>query len=396
MVSTMRFQSLVSEHESTMSAVAEVVQQAREADLGEADVAFVFFTPHHRDEADAMAEQLWLELDPQCVVGCSAESVIGADREIEQRPGLAVLAARMPGVRIHPFHIPTDEWNHILEDPAMLTERIGYGEETRAVIGFGDPWTTPLNPLLHAFDQHLSGAPLTGGLASAARSAGGNVVIRNDQTFNEGFVGASLSGPIRVQTVVSQGCRPIGQRFVITKAHDNVIETLGGKPALGALHDVVSALPVEDRRLLRNGLFVGRAISEYRETFGRGDFLVRNIMGVDDKAGTIAMGDYVRVGQTVQFHVRDADTADEDLRAMLENVRATEGDAPAGALLFNCNGRGTRLFLDQPCHDVNVARQFLPGTAIAGFFAGGEIGPVGGKNFVHGHTASFALFRPAE
>jgi small ligand-binding sensory domain FIST len=396
MVSTMRFQSLVSEHESTMSAVAEVVQQAREADLGEADVAFVFFTPHHSGEADAMAEQLWLELDPQCVVGCSAESVIGADREIEQRPGLAVLAARMPGVRIHPFHIPTDEWNQILEDPAMLTERIGYGEETRAVIGFGDPWTTPLNPLLQAFDQHLPGAPLTGGMASAARAAGGNVMIRNDQTFSEGFVGASLSGPIRVQTVVSQGCRPIGQRFVITRAHDNVIETLGGKPALGALHDVVNALPVSDRQLLRNGLFVGRAISEYRETFGPGDFLVRNIMGVDDKAGTIAMGDYVRVGQTVQFHVRDAETADEDLRLMLENVRATESDSPAGALLFNCNGRGTRLFVDSPCHDVNVARQLLPGTPIAGFFAGGEIGPVGGKNFVHGHTASFALFRPAE
>ena len=396
MVSTMRFQSLVSEHESTMSAVAEVVQQAREADLGETDAAFVFFTPHHCDEADAMAEQLWLELDPQCVVGCSAESVIGADREVEQRPGLAVLAARMPAVRIHPFHIATDDWTQLLEDPAMLVERIGYGEETRAVIGFGDPWTTPLNPLLAAFDQHLPGAPLTGGMASAARAAGGNVMIRNDQTFSEGFVGASLSGPIRVQTVVSQGCRPIGQRFVITKAHDNVIETLGGKPALGALHDVVNALPVADRRLLRNGLFVGRAISEYRETFGRGDFLVRNIMGVDDQAGTIAMGDYVRVGQTVQFHVRDAETADEDLRLMLETLRATESDAPAGALLINCNGRGMRLFVDQPCHDINVARQLLPGTPIAGFFAGGEIGPVGGRNFVHGHTASFALFRPGE
>jgi small ligand-binding sensory domain FIST len=307
-----------------------------------------------------------------------------------------VLAARLPGVRIHPFHVDTDDWNQLLEDPESLVERIGYGEETRAVIGFGDPWTTPLNPLLRAFDEHLPGAPLTGGMASAARAAGGNVLIRNDQTFNAGFVGASLSGPIRVQTVVSQGCRPIGQRFVITRAHDNVIETLGGRPALGALHDVVNALPLEDRQLLRNGLFVGRAISEYRETFGRGDFLVRNIMGVDDKAGTIAMGDYVRAGQTVQFHVRDAETADEDLRAMLENVRVLENDAPAGALLFNCNGRGTRLFVDSPCHDVNVARQHLPGTPIAGFFAGGEIGPVGGKNFVHGHTASFALFRPVE
>ncbi len=389
----MRFQSLLSEDESTMSAVAEVVRGAREADLGETDVAFVFFTAHHRDEADAMVEQLWLELDPQCIVGCSAESIIGHDREVEQRPGLAVLVARMPGVRIHPFHVAGDDWNSLLEDPEEMTERIGYGPETRAVIGFGDPWTTPLNPLMRVMDKHLPGAPLTGGLASAARAAGGNVLVRNDQTFSEGFVGASLSGPIRVQTVVSQGCRPIGQRFVITKAHENVIETLGGKPALGALHDVVNALPVEDRQLLKHGLFVGRAISEYRETFGRGDFLVRNIVDVNDKSGEIAMGDYVRVGQTVQFHVRDAQTADEDLRAMLAGLR--DGEPPAGALLFSCNGRGTRLF-KAPCHDISVARQHMPGTPIAGFFAGGEIGPVGGKNFVHGHTASFALFRPAE
>jgi len=389
----MRFQSLLSEDESTMSAVAEVVRGAREADLGETDVAFVFFTAHHRDEADAMVEQLWLELDPQCIVGCSAESIIGHDREVEQRPGLAVLVARMPGVRIHPFHVAGDDWNALLEDPEEMTERIGYGPETRAVIGFGDPWTTPLNPLMRVMDKHLPGAPLTGGLASAARAAGGNVLVRNDQTFSEGFVGASLSGPIRVQTVVSQGCRPIGQRFVITKAHENVIETLGGKPALGALHDVVNALPVEDRQLLKHGLFVGRAISEYRETFGRGDFLVRNIVDVNDKSGEIAMGDYVRVGQTVQFHVRDAQTADEDLRAMLAGLR--DGEPPAGALLFSCNGRGTRLF-KAPCHDISVARQHMPGTPIAGFFAGGEIGPVGGKNFVHGHTASFALFRTAE
>jgi small ligand-binding sensory domain FIST len=317
-------------------------------------------------------------------------------REIEGDSALSVWLARWPGVQASLFNLQferTREGGVIQGWPESLA---GEWPPDTFLLLLGEAFSFPADLLLDRLNEDRPGVPVIGGMASGGTQPGENRLLLGRAALAEGAAAALISGPVRLRTVVSQGCRPIGQRFVITKAHDNVIETLGGKPALGALHDVVNALPVEDRRLLRNGLFVGRAISEYRETFGRGDFLVRNIMGVDDKAGTIAMGDYVRVGQTVQFHVRDADTADEDLRAMLENVRATEGDAPAGALLFNCNGRGTRLFVDQPCHDVNVARQFLPGTAIAGFFAGGEIGPVGGKNFVHGHTASFALFRPAE
>jgi small ligand-binding sensory domain FIST len=298
----------------------------------------------------------------------------------------------MPNVRIHPFHIATDDWRGLLADPQALVERLGYGETTRAIIGFGDPWTTPLDQFMQALDQHAPRAPLVGGMASSARNAGGNTLIRNDETYDEGFVGLTLSGPIDVQTVVSQGCRPIGQTFVVTKSRQNVIEQLGGKPALGALREMVMNLPEHDQALLQKGLFVGRAISEYREIFGRGDFLVRNIIGIDEPSGAIAAADVVRVGQTVQFHVRDAQTADEDLTLMLESDRARE-PAPSGGLLFSCNGRGTRLF-DEANHDIRASHRALPNTPIAGFFAAGEIGPVGNRNFIHGHTASFALFRP--
>ncbi len=387
----MRFQSLLSEQEETMSAVGEIVRAAQEAGVGETDATFVFFTAHHRDQANAMIEQFWLELDPQCIIGCSAEGVIAGDREIEGAPGLAVLVGQLPGVRIHPFHIATDDWRELLSAPQALIERIGYGEETRAVIGFGDPWSTPLNQLMSITDEHLPRAPLIGGMASAARAAGGNVLLRNDQTFSEGFVGLSLSGAIDVQTVVSQGCRPIGQTYLITRCHENVIQQLGGRPAMEVLREAVHALPEHERELLRHGLLIGLAISEYREKFARGDFLVRGIMGVNEQEGEIVTGDYVRVGQTVQFHVRDAATADEDLRLMLEPHAE---NSPAGALLFSCNGRGTRMF-DQPNHDIAAARQFMPSTPVAGFFAAGEIGPVGAKNFIHGHTASFALLRPS-
>jgi len=191
--------------------------------------------------------------------------------------------------------------------------------------------------------------------------------------------------------VVSQGCRPIGRPFVVTKAERNVILELGGAPALAKLRELFAELAPDDQRLAQQGLHVGQVINEYQEAFGRGDFLVRNVQGVDPDTGAIAIGDFVRVGQTVQFHVRDAETADEDLNALLASARQSAGGDCQGALVFTCNGRGTRLF-DEPHHDAGcLARHF--DVPAAGFFAQGEIGPIGGKNFLHGFTASIALFR---
>ncbi|MEA2709731.1 MAG: hypothetical protein QOF78_2332 [Phycisphaerales bacterium] len=389
----MKFLSLVSENEITSSAVDEIIGSARESGV-EPDVAFLFFTAHHRDEAESFVEKLWLALDPQVMVGCSGEGVIGADREVERAPGMSLLIGQMPRVRIHPFHIGADDWRAMIADPETLTERVAHGAETRALIGFGDPFTTPLTDFLGLLDAHLPGVPLIGGMASSGRQPGENTLVRNDQVLTDGFVGLSLSGPVEIETVVSQGCRPIGSTMVVTKAHDNVIEQLGGRPALKALSDTVEALSAADRALLSNGLLIGRVISEYRESFGRGDFLVRNLMGVDQNSGAIAVTDYVRVGQTMQFHVRDAATASEDLSLLLASQQSENARPPAGALLFSCNGRGTRMF-DSPCHDISTARGAMPRTPVAGFFAAGELGPVGGKNFVHGHTASLALIRPS-
>jgi small ligand-binding sensory domain FIST len=282
----------------------------------------------------------------------------------------------------------------MVADPETLTERVAHGGETRALVGFGDPFTTPLTDFLGLLDAHVPGVPLIGGMASSGRQPGQNILVRNDQVFSDGFVGLSLAGPVEIETVVSQGCRPIGSTLVITKAHENVIEQLGGRPALKALSETVESLDAADRALLSNGLLIGRAISEYRESFGPGDFLVRNLMGVDQNTGAIAVTDYVRVGQTVQFHVRDAATASEDLSLLLASQQSENARPAAGALLFSCNGRGTRMF-DSPCHDISTARSAMPQTPVAGFFAAGELGPVGGKNFVHGHTASLALIRPS-
>lgn len=390
----MRFHCAITDTESSHDAVEEVIEDAVRGTGGKIDAVFAFFTTHHRDSAEDILERLWLELDPQALIGCSAEGVLGGDREIERQPGIVVLAAELPDVRLHPFHLAgRSEWRDVLNDAEELTDRLGLGPQTRALIAFGDPFTTPTDQLLAAIDQTSPGVPVIGGMANGAAGPGQNVLLRNDQTFSDGVVGMALGGPLGVETIVSQGCRPIGSPLVITKSRENVIEQLGGKPAMQALQEVVESASDHDRQLLEDGLLIGRAVSEYRERFGRGDFLVRNLIGADQQSGALAVADYVKTGQTVQFHVRDAQTADEDLSLLLEGPKGK--GPPAGGLLFSCNGRGTRLF-PEACHDIGAVRRELPGTPIAGFFAAGELGPVGGRNFIHGHTASLALFREPE
>jgi small ligand-binding sensory domain FIST len=231
-------------------------------------------------------------------------------------------------------------------------------------------------------------------MASGSWGPGKNRLLLGKQVLDHGALALLVSGAVAVRNVVSQGCRPIGRPFVVTKAERNVIQELGGVPALVQLQQLFATLAPEEQQLARGGLHVGQVINEYQETFGRGDFLVRNVQGVDPQSGAIAIGDWVRVGQTVQFHVRDAATAHEDFDLLLAAAKGGNAARSTGALVFTCNGRGTRLF-DAPHHDAAAVESHWPGIPTAGFFAQGEIGPVGGKNFLHGFTASVALFGPA-
>jgi small ligand-binding sensory domain FIST len=387
----MQFQSLISDLDDTAAATERLLEDVQAA-IPSPDLLLLFVTADHMVNAVPMVKRLHESLAPQCMLGVSAEGVIGGEREIERAPGIALFAARLPGVRLHPFHVAKDEWAEVIADGDSVRKQLAFGDETRALIGFGDPFTTPVRQLLAALNEHVPSLPLIGGMASAARRPGDNLLVFNEHIVDEGFIGLTMHGGIDVQTVVSQGCRPIGEHMVVTRAKENRIEQLGGRPALEALHRTITAMAEPEQQLLRNGLFVGTAINEYRDRFGRGDFLVRNVIAVDQESGALAVTDYVRVGQTVQFHVRDAQTADEDLCVMLE-TQLMEAPPAAGGLLFSCNGRGMRMF-SEPCHDIERAHKAMPRTPIAGFFAAGELGPVGGKNFIHGHTASFALFRP--
>jgi small ligand-binding sensory domain FIST len=255
----------------------------------------------------------------------------------------------------------------------------------------GDPFTFPVDVFLGEMNETHAGVPVLGGMASGVMAPGQTRLIDGPRVHNHGAVGVLLQGELGLRCVVSQGCRPIGRPLVITKAHENVIEALGGKTPLRQLQELWQELSPEDRELFQHGLHVGRVINEYQGEFHRGDFLIRNVLGLEQESGALAITDRVRVGQTVQFHVRDAATADEDLHELLGGNLRTHNQRPAGALLFSCNGRGTRLF-PQPHHDARVIRGEAGPVPLAGFFAQGELGPVGGQNFIHGFTASVALF----
>jgi small ligand-binding sensory domain FIST len=349
---------------------------------GAPELTVVFASPHRAADLERLAN-----LDvPGTLIGVTGEAVVGPGREIEGSAALAIWAVRLPqDVALKPFRIEAGA------RPAgdRASESRSDGAVPAAVLLLGDPFSFAADAWLAHWNQLWRGVPVLGGMASAARRPGENRLVLNREVFSDGAVGIELGGPVPVRAVVSQGCRPIGRTLLVTRAEGNLIRELGRRPALEVLQEIVADLDESDRELLRHGLHLGRVIDEYRESFGRGDFLVRNILGITED-GAIVVGEPIRVGQTVQFHVRDADSADQDLRALLTRAMA-EGDRPSGALLFSCNGRGTRMF-PVPDHDVTTIGEVVGDIPVAGFFAMGEFGPVSGQNFVHGFTASVALF----
>jgi small ligand-binding sensory domain FIST len=360
---------------------AEAAQEARAA-LGGApvDLAFVFLSADHLDEAEAALWTASTELEAAHLLGCVAQGVVGRDRELEHGPGVSVWAGAFPDGAIETFHATAFETD----------DGIGVGgvpdlDEADLVTLLVDPFTFPAAGLL----AELGSVPMVGGLAAATGEPETQALFHDGEVLNEGAVGAVLQG-VAVKTVVSQGCAPVGTDSVITNAEENVVLELAGKPALERLRDELGAMTLEQQGLAaRGGVLAGLVIDENRSEYRRGDYLMRGLMGADEDSGALAIGEAVRVGQTLRFHVRDAASADEDLREGLAD--ALNGGSAAGALLFTCNGRGTNMF-PAPDHDARAVAEALGGDALAGFFCAGEIGPVGGKPFLHGFTATLALF----
>ena len=351
------------------------------------DLAFLFVAPQFEDELESIVESANASLGGGTLLGCVAGGVIGTEHEVEDAPAVSAWAARLPGVKVRPFTLTyTEEEEHAVFDGL---EEVPTRAPDSVLVMLADPYTFPAHLLLGHLNEHAPGLPVVGGMASGGIIAGRTRLIADEEIITEGAIGAILEGAHGATAVVSQGCRPVGETFAITRAERNVVYELGGQPALKRVEELYTNATERDQLLMRRGLHVGQATTELKPELGRGDFVIRNLVGVDRDTGAIAISDMAEVGQTVQFQVRDAESAREDLRAMLEPERV----APvAGALLFSCNGRGQGMF-GQPDHDVNAVRRAFGDIPVAGFFAAGELGPVQGRNFVHGFTASLLLFR---
>ncbi len=386
----MRFASSITSNGNLSEALAELLTPLdQRVTLGMVDLAVLFVTAHFEDDLPKIVEAVGTKMPGAALLGCTVEGTIGLNQELERVPSMSLLVATLPGVRVAPFYLTEEELASA--DSALDWERIVsvLPESEPIFIALADPFRFAIHEFVEQINEHYPGAPLFGGVASAGRMPGENRLIVGDAIHKEGAVGVALTGNLTVEPVVSQGCRPIGRPFVVTKGERNVIVELGGLPPLTQLHDVLVSLSEDEEKLARESLFVGRVIDEHKEQFLRGDFLIHNILGVDRKSGAMAMAGHARVGATVQFHVRDAASADEDLRKLLAVHAET---SVAGAMIFGCNGRGTNMW-PQAGHDAGVLREVLGDIPVAGCFCGGEFGPVGGKNFIHGFTASIALFK---
>jgi len=385
----------LSTSDSAIEALAEALASASQSLGGQADLALIFCSPHHASQADQIAAAACDRLGTENLLGCTGESIVGGSQEIEGSPALAVWLARWPGVRLTPMHLALERTSEGGALAGWPVELAGEWPAESFLLCLGEPFSFPSDFLLERMNEDRPHVPVIGGMASGAASPGDNRLFLGRRTFAEGAVALHVSGNVRLRTVVSQGCRPIGRHYVVTKAERNIIFELGGKAALAQLREIFAALPTREQQLVQSALHVGRVVSEYQDRFEQGDFLVRNVVGIDSQSGAVAIGDYIRPGQTVQFHVRDEEAASAELAQLLAAARAKAAAPPVGALLFTCNGRGTRMF-SQPHHDAAaIARVFGP-LPLAGFFAQGEIGPIGRQNFVHGFTASVALFEPVE
>jgi small ligand-binding sensory domain FIST len=366
-------------------AAVDAAAHARDELAGEApSLAVLLASRPHTDKAADVLGAVQEVLEPPELIGCVAQTIVAGRHEMEDEAAVAVwLAAGLAAETFQLDFVRTGSGG-------LIT---GYRFDTTVHdlhLLLPDPYTFPSHLLIEHLNTDLPGTTVVGGVVSGARGPGNTRLFRNHDVLTSGLVGVRLPG-MHAIPIVSQGCRPIGHPYTVTGAQDLVITELAGRPPLQRLQEIVAGLPRDEQDLVSNGLQIGIVVDEHLAIPGQGDFLIRGVLGVDPATGAIEIGGVVEVGATVQFQVRDAVGADKDLRLTVERAAAELPGRPVGALLFTCNGRGRRMF-GVADHDASTIGDLLGGIPLAGFFAGGEVGPIAGRNAMHAFTASMALF----
>ena len=401
MTNSMKWANALSTRPSLEAAVAEVVEVATASIQAPADLGLVFISSAFTSEYPRLLPLLAERLSVPVLIGCSGGGIIGMQQgqiqEMEGTPALSLTLAHLPGVEVSAFHVMQGELPDLDSSPTAWVELLGIAPSpTPHFILLSEVSSSQINDLLPGLDFAYPGSVCLGGLASSSQLGGRISLFLNDRIYKEGTVGVALSGNIIVDTIVAQGCRPIGKPYQVSSCDRNILLELEELPPLVVLRELLESLSEYDRQLAQNSLFVGVARDEFKLNLEQGDFLIRNLLGVDPKFGAIAIGDRLRPGQRIQFHLRDAQTSAEDLEYLLERYqKQNSSEQAAGALMFSCLGRGEELY-GKPNFDSQMFRRYLNNVPLGGFFCGGEIGPVGGNTFLHGYTTVFGICRQAE
>lgn len=357
------------------------------------DLALVFVSAGLMGQSAEIVEIVQVHGRARLLAGCSGGGVLGNAEEIEDGPALAFVLLRLPGVHLVGAHVTSADVESGLDSSGWRGRAGVEAGETGGWLAFADPFSLDAESWLRQWNEAYPGVPTVGGLAGAGAGETQTQLFLDQRVLTQGVVVVSVGGAVEIEAIVSQGCRPIGKPWTVTGAEQNLIHRIGNLPALTVLQETFDGLPARDKARAGGNIFVGLAVNEYQEEHRRGDFLVRNLLAADPNSGVVAVGARVRIGQTVQFQFRDGAAADEDLLALLEAARRRlAGRAVHAACLCSCAGRGSRLF-GRPDHDAGEVHRGMGGALpLAGFFCNGEIGPVGGRNFLHGYTAAAALF----
>lgn len=405
---------------SLEAAIAEVVNRLEKLLPMPADLGLVFISSAYTSEYSRLMPLLQERLSVPAIIGCGGAGIVGMNacgepQEVEGQAALTISLAHLPDVSVRPFHIPGDDIPDLDSPPSAWVDLIGVSpHEKPDFILLADPFSSKVNDLIQGLDFAYPGSIKVGGLASASSMGVQNGLFYFSQErdgigklYREGTVGVALSGNIAIETIVAQGCRPIGPTYQVTKGERNILLEIAkpdssgmgtnegeSRPPLTVLRDLIQTLSERDRQLAQHSLFVGIARNEFKQHLGARDFLIRNLLGVDPRAGAIAIGDRVRPGQRIQFHLRDARTSQEDLELLLQQYEKDSPDLSevAGALMFSCLGRGEGLY-GQANFDSYLFRRYVKNVHLSGFFCNGEIGPVGSDTFLHGYTSVFGICR---
>jgi small ligand-binding sensory domain FIST len=392
----MKWASAISTQDTIEACIEEATQSIKtQLEDRPADLTVVFVSPHFAAHYHKIPPMIRERMDPGLFFGCSGGGIIGAGQEVEQQPAFSITAAHLPGVQVQPVRTKTMELPDQDTEPGVWRDWLGVPAESQPhFIFLADPFSFRGEEFLAGMDFAYPNSKKVGGLASGAQAQGGNALYLGDAIYAEGLIGVALSGNIELDTIVAQGCRPIGRPLKITQCQQNMLQQLDNTPPMEVLQEINETLNENDRNLMKTSLFLGIEMDPLKDDPQQGDFLIRNLMGVDHQSGALAIGAMLREGQLVQFHLRDKVMSAEDLSVMLTRYHSSgKADDACGALLFSCLGRGVYLY-DETNHDTDMFIDKMGAIPLGGFFCNGEIGPVGKATFLHGYTSSFGIFRP--